>query len=157
MTRSTQILGLVGWLALCFVAAGLGAIASIDAKTFYSTLVRPSWAPPGWLFGPVWTLLYFMMAVAVWLVWRTPPSKARTTAIQLFLAQLVANMLWSWLFFAWRQSGWALVEVVVLWGLIACTLVACWRVKPMAGALLVPYLAWVSFATALNAALWRAN
>jgi tryptophan-rich sensory protein len=157
-TRTQQLMGLAGWLALCFVTAGVGAVASANAKSFYSELVQPAWAPPGWLFGPVWTVLFVLMAIAAWLVWRAPAAPAtRRWALGLFVVQLVANALWSWLFFAWQQGAWAFAEVIVLWVLIALTCAAFWRIRPLAGALLLPYLAWVGFAACLNWVLWQAN
>lgn len=157
-TRTQQLMGLAGWLALCFVTAGVGAVASANAKSFYSELVQPAWAPPGWLFGPVWTVLFVLMAIAAWLVWRAPAAPAtRRWALGLFVVQLVANALWSWLFFAWQQGAWAFTEVIVLWVLIALTCAAFWRIRPLAGALLLPYLAWVGFAACLNWVLWQAN
>jgi tryptophan-rich sensory protein len=152
-----QLLGLAGWLVACFAVAAIGSVASLEAPSFYGRLAQPSWSPPAAVFGPVWTTLYAMMAVAAWLVWREGPSPATRRALVLFVAQLAANALWSWLFFRWRLGGLAFAEILVLWALIAATLVAFWRVRPLAGALLVPYLAWVSFATALNFTLWRAN
>lgn len=153
----SQLLGLVGWLTVCFAAAAIGAVASVSAGTFYAELVRPSWAPPAWLFGPVWSTLYAAMAVAAWLVWRAEPAARTRAALGLFLAQLAVNALWSWVFFGWHLIGWALAELVVLWVLILCTLVAFYKIRPLAAALLVPYLVWVSFAGALNWALWVAN
>lgn len=97
------------------------------------------------------------MAVAAWLVWRTAPASTVRFALGLFLVQLAVNALWSWLFFAWRLGGWAFAEVVLLWVLIAGTVVAFWRIKPLAGLLLLPYLAWVGFAAVLNGWLWLAN
>lgn len=155
--QARSLVSLGGWLGLCFVAAALGAIASLDAPQFYAQLVRPSWAPPAWLFGPAWSVLYAAMGVAAWLVWRCHPSPQRRVALTLFLVQLAANVLWSWLFFGWRLGAWSFVEIVLLWALIAATLVAFWRLRPLAGALLVPYLAWVTYASALNFAVWRAN
>ena len=152
-----QLLALVGWLALCFAVAAIGALASVDAGTFYAELVRPEWAPPAWLFGPVWTCLYAAMAVSAWLVWRASAGAKRRMAIGLFLAQLALNALWSWLFFAWQLGGSAFAEVVLLWLLILATLVAFYRIRPLAAVLLVPYLAWVSFAAVLNFAIWRLN
>jgi len=110
--RSRQLIGLAGWLTICFSTEGVGAVASVNAKAFYSGLAQPSWAPPDWLFGPVWTRLFAMMAVAAWLV---------------------------------------------LWGLIALTCAAFWSIRPLAGALLLPYLAWVAFASCLNWTLWQTN
>src|SRR5690606_3941753 len=113
--------------------------------------------PPPSIFGPVWTTLYIMMAIAAWLVWRVGGFHAAKGALILFLVQLLANALWSWLFFAWQLGAFAFAEVLVLWLLIAATLLAFWRIRPLAGALLIPYLAWVSFASALNYTLWQLN
>ena len=151
------LLGLAGWLAFVFVAAAIGGIASANAGDFYARLVRPAWAPPGWLFAPVWTLLYLTMGVAAWLVWREAGFRAARPALTLFVIQLAANALWTWLFFAWRLGGPAFAEVLLLWALILATVVAFWRVRPIAGALLLPYLGWVSFACALTWATWRLN
>ncbi|HEX7632222.1 MAG TPA: TspO/MBR family protein [Lacunisphaera sp.] len=157
MIRRQQWLGLVGWLALVFANATVGATASIQAAPFYGTLVRPSWAPPGWLFAPVWNVLYLLMAIAAWLVWREGSQRPVRGPLALFVVQLVLNGLWSWLFFAWREGRWAFIEIIVLWCLILATVVAFWRVRNLAGALLLPYLAWVSFATALAYQTWQLN
>ncbi|TXL68932.1 tryptophan-rich sensory protein [Zeimonas arvi] len=151
------LLGLAGWLALAFAAAAIGGIASANAGDFYAQLVRPAWAPPGWLFAPVWTLLYLTMGVAAWLVWREAGFRGARAALTLFVIQLAANALWTWLFFAWRLGGLAFAEVLLLWVLILATVVAFWRVRPLAGALMLPYLGWVSFACALTWATWRLN
>ncbi len=151
------ILGLAAWLAITFAAAALGAVASANAGAFYRELARPAWAPPGWLFGPVWTVLYILMAVAAWLVWRPGGFRAAAAALTLFLIQLAVNALWTWLFFTWKQGGWAFAEILVLWVLILATLIAFVRVRPVAGVLLVPYLAWVTFAAVLNFVTWRMN
>jgi translocator protein len=156
MPRSKQIAGLIGWLALAFVAAAISGIASTRAPEFYQALIRPSWAPPAALFGPVWSVLYLLMGLASWLVWREG-SKNTRGALRLYLVQLVLNSLWSWLFFAWHQGRWAFFEIVVLWVMILATVVAFWRIRPLAGVLLVPYLLWVSFATALAYTVWMLN
>lgn len=156
-SRFADFAGLAGWIGLCFAAAAIGAAGSASAGAFYGELVRPAWAPPGWLFAPVWTVLYLLMAVAAWAVWRAAPLAATGSALALFVAQLFVNALWSWLFFAWRLGGWALAEVLVLWLLIAATALAFRRIRPLAAALLLPYLAWVTFAALLNWALLRAN
>lgn len=157
LQKKTQLTGFIAWLAISFVAAAAGSIASIMAATFYSALARPAWAPPPAIFGPVWTVLYTLMAIAAWLVWREGGFRAARTALVLFLVQLVANALWSWLFFGWHRGAFALADILLLWLLIACTIAAFWRIKPLAGALLAPYLLWVSFATALNYAVWQLN
>lgn len=152
-----QVLGLVAWAAITFVAAAIGSAASIEAGPFYGELVRPDWAPPARLFGPVWTALYALMAIAAWLVWREGGVARNRTALTLFVVQLALNALWSWLFFGWQMGGAAFAEILVLWVAIVATLVAFWRVKPLAGALLLPYLAWVSFAAVLNWSIWQLN
>ena len=164
MTRSSkavsfkaQSLGLIGWLGVSFVAAAIGAIASVQAKSFYGQLVQPEWAPPPWLFGPVWSVLYTLMGMAAWLVWRKGGFLSNRVALSLFLAQLALNAIWTWVFFAWHLGALAFVNILVLWALIATILALFWRVSALAGALLIPYLAWVGFAAALNLSLWRLN
>lgn len=152
-----QGLGLVGWLLASFVTGGIGSVASINAADFYGQLTQPSWAPPAWLFGPVWSVLFALMGVSAWLVWRKHGFRGARAALRLYAAQLVANALWTWLFFGWRQGGLALAEIALLWLLILATIVAFWRLHRLAALMLVPYLAWVSFAAALNFALWRLN
>ena len=156
-TRQTQILALVGWFIVSFGASAIGAVASIQAKSFYGQLAQPSWAPPSSVFGPVWTVLYALMAIAAWLVWRSGGFRANRAALSLFILQLALNALWSWLFFAWHRGAWAFSDIVLLWGLIVATLGCFWRVRPLAGALLIPYLFWVSFASALNYSVWQLN
>lgn len=152
-----QIAALAGWLLVSFLPGIVGAIASANAASFYAQLVSPQWAPPAWLFAPVWNFLYLCMGVAAWLVWRARGFAGARTALSLFLIQLVLNGLWSWLFFAWHRGALSLAGVLCLWLLIAATLIAFWRIKPAAGLLLLPYLLWVGFATALNFTLWRLN
>jgi len=155
--RQNTMIGLIGWVLVVFVAAALGALASRHARDFYAGLAKPSWAPPGWLFGPVWTGLYLLMGVAAWLVWRRAGWGGATIALSLFLAQLTCNALWSWLFFAWRRGALAFADVVLLLALIIATLLAFLPFHTLAAILLIPYLAWVTFATALTWAVWRAN
>jgi translocator protein len=152
-----QGLGLAGWLGASFAAGAAGGFASVNAAGFYGQLVQPPWAPPAWLFGPVWSVLFVMMSVAAWLVWRRHGFAGARRALVLFAAQLVANALWTWLFFAWRQGALAMAEITVLWLLIAACIVAFWPRHRLAALLMLPYLAWVSFAAALNLALWRLN
>ena len=133
----------------------MGAVASVDAASFYAQLSKPSWAPPAAVFGPVWLALYALMGVAAWLVWRSPGSNG--AALAWFGAQLSANALWSWLFFFWHRGALAAVEVLVLLALIVATIAAFWRGSRLAALLLVPYLVWVSFASVLTWAVWRSN
>lgn len=157
MSRRTLLLGLVGWLAVSFAAAAMGGVASANAGSFYNSLARPSWAPPSSLFGPVWTVLYVLIGVAAWLVWKKAGFSRARGALTLFILQLLANGLWTWIFFAWRQGALAFAEILVLWVMIAVNIALFWRVTRWAGALLLPYLAWVSFATALTYAVWQRN
>lgn len=152
-----QFIGLVAWLAASFVAAAIGAAASVEAGAFYAQLARPEWAPPGSVFGPVWTVLYALMGVAAWLAWRVGGFRAARSAFLLFLAQLAVNALWSWLFFGWQRGALAFIDILLLWALIAATIAGFWRLRPLAGALLLPYLLWVSFAAALNYSVWQLN
>lgn len=154
-TFSSQLIGLLGWLAVAFAAAAVGAVASVDAAAFYAQLSKPSWAPPAGVFGPVWTVLYLLMGVSAWLVWRVPPPSRR--ALALFAAQLAANALWSWLFFAWHRGALAAVEVLLLLALIVATARAFWPASRLAAVLLAPYLAWVSFASVLTWSVWQSN
>ena len=153
----TQLIGLAGWLLVSFAAAAIGGAATFNAGDFYLRLDRPSWAPPQELFGPVWTALYALLGIAAWLVWRERHLPLARTALWLFVAQHALNALWSWLFFAWHRGMLAFVEVVVLWALILGTLVAFWRVRRLAGLLLLPYWLWVTYAAALTYAVWRRN
>ena len=156
-SKSAAASGLVLWLAVCFLAAAVGASASLQAGPFYAGLVRPDWAPPAAVFGPVWTALYAMMAVAAWLVWKRREVWLARMALGLFVLQLILNALWSWLFFAWNQGALSFLDIVMLWVLIAATTALFWRIRLLAGLLLVPYLAWVTFASALNYQIWQLN
>lgn len=146
---------LAGFIVACVAVGGLGGFATAQSVVeWYPTLNKPSWTPPSWLFGPVWTLLYLMMAVAAWLVWRAGNSKG---ALILFWAQLALNLAWSFLFFGARSPILGLLDIILLWIAIAATIFAFALHSRKAAFLLVPYLAWVSFATALNSAIYLLN
>jgi translocator protein len=150
--------GLIRWLALVLVVAVIGGMATSSSVTdWYPQLVQPGFAPPNAVFGPVWTALYVMMAFAAWRIWRVDGFRGAPWALGLFLVQLALNLLWSILFFGFQQIGLALVEIVVLWLAILATTVLFWRLDRIAGALLLPYLAWVGFAAFLNHAFWVLN
>lgn len=155
MSGSRNLIALAGWIALCFGAAATGAFVSIDG--WYADLAKPVWNPPPWLFGPVWSTLYLMMAVAAWRVWSLGGFPARKRPLTLFLVQLGLNALWTPLFFGLHRPGLALFEIILLWVAIVATLRAFHRVDRPAAFLLLPYLAWVTFATVLNATLWQMN
>ncbi len=148
-------LALVGWILLCFAAAATGA--AFPPGEWYLSLTKPSWNPPGWIFGPVWSALYVMMGVAAWLVWRRGGFRAQRGPLTWFLVQLALNAAWTPLFFGLHRLGFAFAEMLLLWLAIVATLRAFRPVSRPATALLVPYLAWVSFAALLNFTLWRLN
>ncbi|MBS1190555.1 MAG: tryptophan-rich sensory protein [Rhodocyclaceae bacterium] len=160
-TRTTpyrvQLLGLAGWLLLTFAAAATGALAAAEAGPFYQQLARPDWSPPAWVFAPVWSALYVLIGIAAWLVWRAHGFRGARAALTLYIVQLAANALWTWLFFAWRQGALAFAEAIVLWCLIVGTAVSFSRLHRLAAALLLPYLGWVSFAVVLTFSTWQRN
>jgi tryptophan-rich sensory protein len=139
------------------MAAAAGATASVEAAAFYQQLSKPSWAPPAQVFGPVWSVLYVLMAMAAWLVVRAWGWPRARPAIALYIVQLALNGLWTWLFFRWRLGGLAFVEIVVLWTLLLLIVTTFFRVRSLAGLLMLPYLAWVTLAVALTYAIWRRN
>lgn len=147
-------LGLVIWVALPLTAGLIGS--QFEPGPWYDRLEKPSFNPPSSVFAPVWTTLYVLMGIAAWLVWDRYRTGANG-ALALFVLQLVFNVAWSWLFFGMESPGAALIEIVVLWLLILATIVAFWRLRASAGVLLLPYIAWVTFAIVLNFAIWRLN
>ncbi|MEV7728626.1 TspO/MBR family protein [Streptomyces sp. NPDC087917] len=142
---------------MSYGVAALGALASADAGDVYGALDRPAWAPPAWLFGPVWTVLYATIGVAAWLVWRHSDRQRVRRALTWWSVQLVLNLAWTPLFFAARQYGLALLDIVLLLAALGTTMFRFRRLSPAAALLLVPYLLWVAFATALNASIWQLN
>lgn len=158
MNSKRSWLGLVFFIILCFAAAGIGsAVTTPKIDGWYVGLVKPSWNPPNWIFGPVWTTLYLAMSVAGWLVWQQKGAAGATLPLTLFGVQLALNVLWSCLFFGLEQPGLAFAEILLLWGAIAATTAAFWFHSKLAGLLLLPYLGWVAFATILNFTIWRLN
>ena len=149
----------IGIVATPLVVGGLSSVFTMDGlRVWYRTLDRPDWNPPDWVFGPVWTTLYLMMGVALLQIVRADGARAaRRVGLGLFALQLVLNFAWSWIFFANHDLFGALVEILALWLAIAATIVAFARVRTTAAALLVPYLAWTSFATILTATIWSLN
>jgi translocator protein len=150
-------LSLVVALVVPQLVGGLSALISGDSARWYEQLRTPAWSPPGWVFGPVWSLLYLSMGFASWLVYRAPGAGRRRLALALFVLQLLLNFLWSPIFFGLQRIGWALAEMVLLWAAVGATAAAFWRVRRAAGVLLLPYWAWVTFAALLNFAIWRLN
>ncbi len=148
-------LALVGWLGLCFAAAAMGSL--FLPGEWYVHLKKPAWNPPGWIFGPVWSILYTLMACAAWMIWNRGGWAGQRPALALFLVQLLFNALWSPLFFGWHQPALAFVDILLLWVSLLGTLIIFLRIHRVAGLLFVPYLLWVSFAAVLNFTLWRLN
>jgi translocator protein len=156
--RAGEWLALAAWIGLCLGAGVVGALFTGAAvETWYPTLRKPAWTPPAAVFGPVWTFLYVLMAVAAWRIWRRRAAPGAPAALSLFGAQLLLNTAWSGLFFGLRQPDWAFFEVVLLWLAVLATALVFGRQDRKAGWLLAPYLAWVSFAAALNLAIWQLN
>jgi tryptophan-rich sensory protein len=147
-----QALALVGFIVVTFCAPLVGIFAMPDQ--WYAALNKPAWNPPPWIFGPVWSLLYLMMAVAAWLVWR---REGWQKALMLYFIQLTLNAAWTPIFFGAHEMGWALVEIIALWLAILLTLRSFLPISKPAAWLLAPYLAWVTFAAFLNFTLWRMN
>ncbi len=158
MSQLTRWTGWVVCVAICLGAGGLGAAATNpEIDGWYQTLAKPSWNPPAYIFGPVWTCLFVLMATAAWIIWQSQGFRNAATPLTLFACQLALNVAWSWIFFGLHQPGWACVEIVILWLAILATAVTFFRHSQLAAALLLPYLAWVSFATILNFTIWSLN
>jgi len=152
-SASQAILGLLGFLVVTFVAASFGAL--FMPGEWYAALTKPAWTPPNWVFGPVWTVLYVLIAVSAWLVWRAQPRLS--SALGLWLGQLGLNGVWSWLFFGLQRPGLAAIDIVVLLVAIGATAYMFARVSRPAALLLLPYACWVGYATTLNIAIWHLN
>ncbi|MCC5841864.1 MAG: tryptophan-rich sensory protein [Opitutales bacterium] len=155
MSYTRISLGLFIWLVLCFGAAAVGSFFS--PGEWYASLNKPTWNPPSWVFGPVWTLLYALMAISAWLVWVRGGFSAQRGPLSLFLLQLALNAAWSPVFFGLERPDLAFLVILFLWLGIVATIIAFRKVSHPATTLLLPYLAWVSFATALNGAIWILN
>ncbi len=157
-SQKSSVLRLVLLLILCYAVAAVGSVWTVgQIPHWYASLAKPSFSPPNWIFGPVWTLLYGLMAVAAWLAWKQPASALRGSALVAFFVQLALNLFWSLVFFRNHLLLAGLVDILLLWAAILFTTVLFWRLRPLAGALLLPYLLWVGFASALNAAILRLN
>jgi tryptophan-rich sensory protein len=156
--KVTKLVPLAGFLLASFSAAAVGGAATATSiRTWYPTLIKPVWNPPNWVFGPVWTLLYCLMAIAAWRVWQTGDTQFARRTFRWFAAQLSLNLLWSVLFFGLRSPGLAFAEVVIFWAMLVVMLRGFWRADRIAAALWAPYVAWVSFATVLNGTIWWLN
>jgi translocator protein len=156
--KEKQYAVLVGFFAATFVAAAIGSSATIrNVGGWYETLQKPAWTPPSALFSPVWITLYIMMSIAGWRAWRNAAPMATRGVIRLYGAQLILNALWSVLFFGMRRPDLALIDIFALWLLLLLGLIRFWRLDRLAGILWAPYVVWVSYAAALNFAIWQMN
>ncbi len=155
LSRTVSVIGLTVSIGLSFAVASMGAV--FRPGNWYLHLNKPSWTPPGYIFPPVWTALYIIMAVAAWLIWRRGGFAGAKVPLALYLLQLFLNALWSPLFFGLHSPGLGLVDILLLWFALLATVIAFFKTLPIAGWLLLPYLAWVSFATGLNFTVWRLN
>lgn len=158
-TNRAEIFALIGFILLCgIVELGGGWLTSFTVETWYPTLVKPSWNPPKWLFGPVWTLLYLLMAIAAWLVWRDlRRTKQSMLPLWCFGLQLGLNFIWSGLFFSLKNPLLGLIDIGFLLVALTATAFLFWRTNRNAGILMLPYLAWVIYAATLNGAIWLLN
>jgi len=155
MTTAKKILGLVGWILLCSLAGIFGA--QFEPGTWYQLLNKPAWTPPNWIFPVVWPILYILMGISVWMIWKMKETSLWQTEFTWFFVQLILNALWSWIFFGMHMIGTGLAEILLLWVSILFTTLLFWKRNHTAGILLMPYLAWVSYASALNFAIWHLN
>lgn len=147
--------GLAGWLGAVGIAAAFGAW--FEPGVWYETLNKPGWTPPNWVFPLVWPILYVLMAIAAWLIWKEYGFKEGREPLRWFGIQLFLNALWSWIFFGEHLIGTALGEILMLWIAILFTSLLFWKKNRFAGLLMMPYLLWVSYATALNYAIFQLN
>jgi translocator protein len=155
MSLTQEIFGVIGWLGLTFGAAWLGSRFLPDQ--WYQNLSKPTWNPPNSIFAPVWTILYLLMALAAWWIWRSYGLQASLFPLTMFVLQLLLNAAWSWLFFGRHRPDLAFLDIIGLWLALLITLLSFWRLAALAGILLIPYLAWVSFAAILNWTVWQMN
>lgn len=149
---------LLVFIFLCLgVELAAGWLTAQNVKTWYPLLLKPAWTPPGYLFGPVWTLLYLLMAIALWIVWLAPVKESKISAYVLFGCQLFCNLIWSGLFFYLKSPLLGFIDIVLLWILIVMTIKSFYRIRPIAGYLLIPYILWVTYALTLNLGIYLLN
>lgn len=158
MTNIGRFIGLLLFIGICLAVGWFGSLVTTPAiPNWYAGLEKPSWTPPSWVFGPVWTALYILMGIAAWLVWVKRGFAGAPFAMTIFFVQLALNFLWSYTFFGLQMPGLAFAVIIVLWIAILATIIAFWRYSVAAGVLLIPYIAWVTYASTLNFGVWRMN
>ena len=155
---ASNIVSLIVSIVIAQAAGGLGALFNVNSiPTWYRTINKSKLNPPNWVFGPVWTTLFLLMAIAAWLVWQVRAQDGASVALWTYGLQLVLNVMWSAIFFGLKRPGWAFVEIIILWLAILATIYSFSAVSGLAAWLLVPYILWVSFAAYLNFSVWRLN
>lgn len=158
MKKEFNILHCLGFIILIELIGNIGSLATFSQiDTWYTTLAKPAFNPPNWVFGPVWTTLFALMGISLYLVWLRAEKPQFKTALAIFSPQLTLNVLWSFIFFGWHQPGLAFAEILVLWVAIAATISIFYKISRLAAWLMIPYLAWVTFAAILNFAIWQLN
>lgn len=156
--KSKNIIALILFISICLVAEFIGSMLTfISVNDWYQTLTKPTWTPPNWLFGPVWTTLYILMGISAWLVWNQGGFQQNKTALSIFFIQLFFNVIWSGLFFGLQQLTMAFIDIVLLWILILTMIITFYKSHKIAGLINILYLLWVSYAGALNFQIWRLN
>jgi len=156
--KTSNILPIIICIALPLIVGSISGIAtSGNITTWFSTLNKPVFNPPSFLFGPVWTALYILMGISLFIVWMSPQGDARNYALVIFSIQLVLNFCWSFIFFHFKQVGWAFFEIILIWLSVLAMIIIFYRISKTAAFLQIPYLLWVSFATLLNGSIWRLN
>jgi translocator protein len=154
----SQLIALAVFLGLVAVVSGLGSLFTMSGMDgWYESLDQPDWDPPDWVFGPIWSVLYLGIGVSAWLVWRARGISGARVPLAVWGVQLALNLLWTLIFFGLEQPGFATIEIAILWLAIVATIAAFWPISKVAAMILVPYLAWVSFAAALTFSIWRLN
>jgi tryptophan-rich sensory protein len=158
MKQKQLWISFIAFIFLCFIVQIVGSLWTKEAlSTWYPTLMKPSWTPPDWVFGPVWSCLYIMIAISGWLIYRAEYSHERNIALMLYGGQLALNFIWSFLFFSLRNPTLGLIDILFLCLFISLTIIKAWPLRPLASLLLIPYLVWVFYAASLNAGIWLLN
>ncbi len=156
--KRSKLIAAILCILLPLIVGSLSGLATVSSlSNWYAFLNKPSFNPPDYLFGPVWTVLYFVMGISLFLIWKSPTGKFRNQSLTIFIIQLLLNFAWSFIFFYFRQTGWAFVDIIMLWSLIVYMILIFYKINRTAALIQIPYLLWVSFASVLNAAIWILN
>lgn len=157
MVRTNSVLTLIICIAIPLVAGSVSGMLTSKTDGWYDSLTRPSFNPPGYLFGIVWPVLYILMGISLYLIWKSQPGNLRTMALCVFAIQMILNFLWSFIFFRFHRIGWAFAEILLVWISIVVMIIVFYKISRTAGLLQIPYLLWVTFASILNGSYWLLN